>query len=146
MPDAEDRAEVETDDVRQQAAQVGRDAAKAAQTSTSDKTAKDQTSNPDKTAKKDKKAKDPLRSGSPATRAAAARAAESKKPRNRTPQKVGNPTWWVPVMCALMIIGVLWVATFYISGGSLPVDIGYWNLGIGLGLIMVGFAMTTRWT
>lgn len=57
-----------------------------------------------------------------------------------------NPSWFVPVMCALMIVGVLWVATFYISSGSLPIGpIGYWNLGIGMGLIMIGFIMATRW-
>jgi len=59
---------------------------------------------------------------------------------------VGNPQWFVPVMSGLMILGVLWVATFYISAGALPVgSIGYWNLGIGMGLIMAGFVMSTRW-
>ncbi len=49
-------------------------------------------------------------------------------------------------MSALMIFGVLWVATFYISEGKFPVgSIGYWNLGIGMGAIMAGFAMSTRW-
>ncbi|WP_151523781.1 cell division protein CrgA [Serinicoccus kebangsaanensis] len=58
----------------------------------------------------------------------------------------GNPSWFVPVMCTLMIVGVLWVAVFYVTGGEWPVaSIRYWNLGIGMGLIMVGFAMATRW-
>ncbi len=79
-------------------------------------------------------------SGNPATRREAMGRSEPKK------QKIGNPDWFVPVMSGLMIVGVLWVATFYISAGSLPIDaIGYWNLGIGMGLIMVGFAMSTRW-
>lgn len=56
-----------------------------------------------------------------------------------------NPPWFVPVMCALMIVGVVWVATFYISSGAFPVPIGYWNLAIGLGAIMAGFVMATRW-
>lgn len=56
-----------------------------------------------------------------------------------------NPTWFVPVMCALMIFGVLWVSTFYITSGDWPLKIGYWNLVIGLGAIMAGFAMATRW-
>lgn len=57
-----------------------------------------------------------------------------------------NPSWFVPVMCALMIIGVLWVAIFYITAGAWPIEsIRYWNLGIGMGLIMVGFGMATRW-
>jgi hypothetical protein len=57
-----------------------------------------------------------------------------------------NPSWYVPVMCALMILGVLWVATFYITAGQWPIQaIRYWNLGIGMGLIMTGFLMATRW-
>lgn len=84
--------------------------------------------------------KKPSSSGNPATRRERSGRPEPKR------QRVGNPTWFVPVMSALMIVGVLWVATFYISAGSLPLGaIGYWNLGIGMGLIMAGFAMSTRW-
>lgn len=57
-----------------------------------------------------------------------------------------NPTWWAPVMVTLMVIGVLWVAVYYITGGDWPVAaIGAWNLGVGMGLLMAGFLMTTRW-
>ncbi|MGI8946919.1 MAG: cell division protein CrgA [Ornithinimicrobium sp.] len=83
--------------------------------------------------------KPPKNSGNPANRREAMGRPEPRK------QKVGNPSWWVPVMCALMIVGVLWVATFYISQGRFPVEIGYWNLVVGMGLIMTGFLMTTRW-
>lgn len=61
------------------------------------------------------------------------------------PQQIGNPSWFAPVMTGLMVLGVLWVATFYISGGSWPAPIGYWNLAVGLGSIMAGFVMATRW-
>lgn len=61
-------------------------------------------------------------------------------------QQVGNPSWFVPVMCGLMIFGVLWVATFYIATDTnWPAPIGYWNLVVGLGAIMAGFIMATRW-
>ena len=61
-----------------------------------------------------------------------------------------NPTWWAPVMVGLMVVGLLWIVVFYIlSDGpdnTWPVPgIGYGNLAIGFGLIMVGFMMTTRW-
>ncbi|AXH96804.1 cell division protein CrgA [Ornithinimicrobium avium] len=64
-----------------------------------------------------------------------------------TTQKIpSNPSWFVPVMCALMIVGVLWVATFYVTSGQWPIgSIRYWNLGIGMGMIMAGFMMATRW-
>ncbi|MGB7449378.1 MAG: cell division protein CrgA [Ornithinimicrobium sp.] len=80
------------------------------------------------------------RSANPASRREHQGRAEPKK------QRVGNPQWFVPVMSALMVVGVLWVATFYISAGLFPIgSIGYWNLGIGMGLIMAGFMMSTRW-
>lgn len=71
-----------------------------------------------------------------------------KAPRDIAAKPSINPTWWVPVMCALMIVGVLWVATFYVTSAAdpvFPLPIGYWNLVIGLGMIMAGFMMTTRW-
>lgn len=64
----------------------------------------------------------------------------------QTQKLKSNPAWFVPVMCGLMILGVLWVATFYITSGELPIaPIGYWNLAIGMGLIMAGFVMATNW-
>ncbi|HYN30765.1 MAG TPA: cell division protein CrgA [Dermatophilaceae bacterium] len=58
-----------------------------------------------------------------------------------------NPRWWVPVMLGLMGLGLVWVVTFYISGlAQWPVPaLGRWNLGVGFGLVLVGFGMTTRW-
>ena len=57
-----------------------------------------------------------------------------------------NPVWWVPVMLGLMILGLIWVVTTYMSSSQYPVPgIGSWNLLAGFGLMLVGFAMTTRW-
>lgn len=83
--------------------------------------------------------KNPRSSGNPATRREAMGRPEPRR------QRVGNPTWFVPVMSGLMIAGVIWVASFYISEGAVPAPIGYWNLAVGMGLIMAGFLMTTKW-
>ena len=57
-----------------------------------------------------------------------------------------NPTWFVPVMVALMIIGLLWVVTFYLTAGQFPVGAWHnWNLAIGFVFMITGFLMTTRW-
>ncbi len=63
------------------------------------------------------------------------------------PQLQTNPPWFVPVMVGLMVLGLLWVATYYISGiHEFPVPVlGRWNLGVGFALMMGGFLMTTRW-
>lgn len=60
--------------------------------------------------------------------------------------KTGNPVWFVPVMLGLMVVGLLWIVVFYITSQRFPVEaLGRWNLGIGFGLMLVGFGMTTRW-
>ena len=57
-----------------------------------------------------------------------------------------NPVWFKPVMFGLMIIGLLWIITFYISEGRLPVPAWEsWNILAGFGIAIVGFLMTTRW-
>ncbi|WP_432484833.1 cell division protein CrgA [Kineococcus esterisolvens] len=63
------------------------------------------------------------------------------KARNRL-----TPRWWVAVMVALMVLGLLWIVVFYLSSAQYPVPgWGNWNLVAGFGLVLVGFAMTTRW-
>ncbi|MDO5628245.1 MAG: cell division protein CrgA [Mobilicoccus sp.] len=57
-----------------------------------------------------------------------------------------NPTWYVPVMLTLMILGLLWIVVFYLTAGEFPVRAwGNWNLAAGFGLIIAGFLMTTNW-
>ena len=57
-----------------------------------------------------------------------------------------NPSWWVPVMLGLMGLGLIWLVVYYLSNFAWPIkSIGAWNMGIGFALIMIGFAMTTRW-
>jgi hypothetical protein len=76
-----------------------------------------------------------------------------KKPRSVAPPgesapaaPESNPSWWVPVMVSLMVAGLAWVVTTYISETRWPVPVlGSWNLAVGFGLILAGFGMTMRW-
>jgi len=64
-------------------------------------------------------------------------AAEAYKP---------NPVWFKPVMFGLMIVGLLWIITFYITEGAFPVQAwGSLNIVAGFGIAIIGFLMTTRW-
>ena len=57
-----------------------------------------------------------------------------------------NAVWFKPVMFGLMIIGLLWIITFYISEGRFPVQAWEsWNIVAGFGIAIIGFLMTTRW-
>ncbi|WP_432561933.1 cell division protein CrgA [Kineococcus sp. SYSU DK003] len=57
-----------------------------------------------------------------------------------------TPRWWIFLMVAFMVVGLLWIVVFYLSSALLPVP-GWenWNLVAGFALVLVGFAMTTRW-
>ena len=58
-----------------------------------------------------------------------------------------NPRWFVPLFCALMIIGLIWAVVYYLSpAGAWPIpNIGAWNLAIAFAILMVGFIMTMWW-
>lgn len=57
-----------------------------------------------------------------------------------------NPVWFLPVMLGFMIIGLLWIVVFYVSGSQYPIpQLGAWNILIGFAIAFVGFLMTTRW-
>jgi len=57
-----------------------------------------------------------------------------------------NPVWFKPIMLGLMLIGLVWIIVFYLSGQLYPIPgLQGWNLVIGFGIAFVGFLMTTRW-
>ena len=67
---------------------------------------------------------------------------DAETPRQDSP----NPVWFKPIMFGFMLIGLLWIITFYVSASALPIPgIGASNILIGFGLMFVGFLMTTRW-
>lgn len=57
-----------------------------------------------------------------------------------------NPKWFVPLMCGLMILGLLWIVVYYATAAAWPIpSIGNWNLLIGFGIMLVGFVMSMWW-
>ena len=60
--------------------------------------------------------------------------------------RVGSPRWLAPLMVACFVIGLLWVVVYYVTQTDYPIgSIGLGNMAIGFGLIIVGFALSTRW-
>jgi hypothetical protein len=56
------------------------------------------------------------------------------------------PTWYKVIMFGLMIVGLFWIITYYLTMGLAPIpQAGGWNIGIGFGIACLGFLMTTRW-
>jgi hypothetical protein len=67
---------------------------------------------------------------------------------SQEPKKYESPRWLAPLMVACLILGLLWVVVFYIAGSTLPVmkDLGnLGNIGIGFGLMAIGFFLSTKW-
>ena len=57
-----------------------------------------------------------------------------------------SPPWYAPVMVALLVIGLAYIVTFYVSGTNYPVPVlGRANILVGFAIIMAGFGMATRW-
>jgi hypothetical protein len=59
----------------------------------------------------------------------------------------GGGRWVAPMMVTLLVVGLLWIVVFYLAGSDIPVmsDLGYWNLGIGMGMILLGLITAMKW-
>jgi Cell division protein CrgA len=67
---------------------------------------------------------------------------------SREPVNFDSPRWLAPTMIGFMVVGLLWVVTFYVAGPQIPLmqDLSNLeNVGIGFGLMSIGFALSTRW-
>jgi hypothetical protein len=60
--------------------------------------------------------------------------------------RIGSPRWLAPLMVTCFVLGLLWVVVYYVSQTDYPIkSLGNWNMGIGFGLISMGFVLSTRW-
>jgi hypothetical protein len=68
-------------------------------------------------------------------------------PPPRTAKAKFSPPWLAPAMIGCLVLGLAWIAVFYISGGNFPGmhSIGNWNLVVGFGFIIIGVGLSTRW-
>ncbi len=67
----------------------------------------------------------------------------------KTPKKprTTSRVWVAPLMLASWLLGLAWLVVFYVAGQDIPVmkDLGNWNLLVGMGLIALGFVVSTQW-
>jgi hypothetical protein len=68
-------------------------------------------------------------------------------PPKRTAKAQVSPRWLVPTMLASLLLGLVWISLYYVTGGSNPLQTwaGAWNLVIGFVFIIVGVALATKW-
>ena len=90
-------------------------------------------------------AKRTSRSGNPAKRPQGRKTASYTSQSGQQTIKP-NPRWFLPVLIGLLLIGLVWLVTFYISQGAFPVEAwGNWNILIGFAFFVAGLIMSTRW-
>lgn len=61
-----------------------------------------------------------------------------------------SPRWLVPTMVGCWLVGLAWIATYYVTASTgtqvpLMTDLGNWNLGVGFGAIIIGVVLSTKW-
>lgn len=88
------------------------------------------------------KAKDASTSKTPKKVAAAESARTGPR---RVAAVAPNPVWLAPTAVALLILGLVYLVTYYLSSGQLPLPIGDWNLAAGFGVMLVGGGMLMFW-
>ena len=68
-------------------------------------------------------------------------------PPARTTKSKVSPRWLVPAMLFFLLFGLAWIALFYITGGTTPLQsfLGDFNLVLGFGFIIVGVGLSTKW-
>jgi hypothetical protein len=72
--------------------------------------------------------------------------ADYTPPPTRAAGPTTSPSWFAPVMVALLVLGLIYVVVFYVTDGRFPVQsLGAWNVVVGFAVMMAGFVMATRW-
>ncbi len=76
---------------------------------------------------------------------------KAPKPVTTNTEDQPNAAWFKPVMFGFMLLGLVWIITYYVTsaqyplGAGTPINLENWNILIGFGIAMVGFMMSTRW-
>ncbi|GAA0395274.1 cell division protein CrgA [Acrocarpospora corrugata] len=68
-------------------------------------------------------------------------------PPSKTSAVKVSPRWLAPVMVTSWILGIGWIAAYYVVSNTGPVfgPLGNWNLLIGFALIIFGVVLSTKW-
>jgi hypothetical protein len=67
-------------------------------------------------------------------------------PRITAVSKKPSPMWIPVTAVALIVVGIGWLVTYYLSEGTYPVAAWkYWNLAIGFSGMVGALALLARW-
>lgn len=61
-------------------------------------------------------------------------------------RRVGGGRWVAPAMVACWLLGLAWIVVYYLAPDlKFMSELGNWNLLVGMGLIALGFVLSTKW-
>ncbi|HEY3737323.1 MAG TPA: cell division protein CrgA [Jatrophihabitans sp.] len=66
-------------------------------------------------------------------------------------QLAPSPRWYPIVMVVVLLVGLAWLVTYYMTNSGtdpkIPLmgDIGGWNFAVGFGVLIVGLGMAVKW-
>lgn len=68
-------------------------------------------------------------------------------PPTRSPKRKVSPVWLAPTMVVSLLLGLAWIALYYVTQADMPVlsVLGGWNLVCGFALIVFGVVLATKW-
>jgi hypothetical protein len=68
-------------------------------------------------------------------------------PPSKTARKKVSAPWVGPGIVVCLVVGLAWIAVYYITQGSVPgmSTLGSWNLVVGFAFIIAGVTLSTRW-
>jgi Cell division protein CrgA len=57
-----------------------------------------------------------------------------------------SPRWVPGVAIGLIVAGIAWLVTYYMTQGTYPVEsLGAWNLAVGFGMLVASLGVFTQW-
>jgi hypothetical protein len=68
-------------------------------------------------------------------------------PPTKSARRKVSPVWLAPTMVACLLVGLAWIALYYVTQGQMVGlrTLGPWNLVGGFGLIVAGVILATNW-
>jgi Cell division protein CrgA len=68
------------------------------------------------------------------------------RPASAAASRQPSPSWVGLTAILLILFGLAWLVTFYLSDQNYPVaSWGYWNLGIGFASLVASLIVLSRW-
>ena len=68
------------------------------------------------------------------------------RPASGAKRKKPSPRWVPVAAIALIVIGIAWLVTYYMTQGAYPIGaLSVWNLAIGFGMLVASLGLLTQW-